>query len=84
MTTATATLLARYSISGEPPRSLYTLMVALERYEAACRRDAVTEDLDYSDLPTFGGEPIDQLGVYSWDAARVLRLDNNGWAIVTR
>lgn len=42
-------------------------------------------ELDYSELPTFGGkEPKDTSGVFSWDEKGLLVQDEFGWRIVER
>ena len=42
-------------------------------------------ELDLSDLPTFGGaEPLDTLGVWSWDAESLLVGDGSDLSIVPR
>ncbi len=33
---------------------------------------ANSESLDMSSLPTFGGEPIDRMGVWSWDETHMI------------
>lgn len=44
------------------------------------------EDRALSDLPTFGGEAVDESGVFSWDEGRVLRCvaDARDWVIEPR
>lgn len=39
---------------------------------------------ELTDLPTFGGEPVDRLGVFSWDETSLLIQDETGWEIVQR
>ena len=41
--------------------------------------------VDLASLPTFGGPiPDDTIGVFSWDADRVLVADGSAWAIEPR
>lgn len=47
--------------------------------------EAGSTPLDYTNLPTFGGEePRDTSNVFSWDAGRLLIQDQRGWRIVPR
>ena len=43
-----------------------------------------TDDIDLTELPTFGGtEPDDTQGIFSWDAKNLL-VEDAGWSIVPR
>lgn len=48
--------------------------LSIESESPPCVLAGITEN-ELCDLPTFGGEPIDQPGIYSWDATRVLVYD---------
>jgi len=55
---------------------LDSLKAALNDIEANASED-VRADIDYSDLPTFGGEaPADTTGVWSWDETHMLTYDD--------
>jgi hypothetical protein len=60
--------------------SLESLVAFLEAHAA----DVRAERLDVTSLPTFGGAPVDALGVYSWDEARLLVDSGGTWEIVAR
>jgi hypothetical protein len=55
------------SATGVRPASLEVL--------ARLMRREGDEVIDWIDLPTFGGEAIDEANVWSWDATRALRGD---------
>lgn len=43
------------------------------------------ERIDLADLPTFGGiAPDDTIGIWSWDATRILVADGTQWTIESR
>jgi hypothetical protein len=45
----------------------------------------IGEHVDLAGLPTFGGvEPTDTLGIYSWDATRILTAYGSEWEIGSR
>lgn len=60
--------------------SLESLVAFLE----ARRQEISDESLDVSSLPTFGGASVDEPGVYSWDAERLLVDVSGTWEIVAR
>ncbi len=60
--------------------SLESLAAFLREHAA----DVRAERLDVTELPSFGGAPVDELGVYSWDATRLLVDVNGTWEIVAR
>jgi len=53
---------------------------------ALAGNDKGVEFMDFSALPTFGGdEPTDTLGIYSWDEKNILiNLAGGGFAVVSR
>lgn len=58
---------------------------ALRIIAAEAAGEAPPAELDLSDLPTFGGdEPLDTLGVWSWDADSLLVGDGSDFLIVPR
>lgn len=46
--------------------------------------ELLDEIIDTSSLPTYGPEPDDTLGKFSWDAARYLYPDGESWKISSR
>ena len=40
--------------------------------------------IDTTSLPTFGGQDIDEISVFSWDATRQLVQAEDGWEVVPR
>lgn len=57
---------------------------ALNCIEVNCD-EVVRGDIDYSDLPTFGGvEPADTTGIWSWDETRLLIEQSERWMTVPR
>lgn len=61
-----------------------TSLESLVAFLNAHRQEIRDESLDVTSLPTFGGAPVDELGVYSWDSERLLVDDNGAWALVPR
>lgn len=55
----------------------------LEQLLAAILAGAYS-DQDMTNLPTFGGQPVEKVGVFSWDARRVLKQGHGGWCIIPR
>lgn len=67
--------------TGCTPTSLEDLAIALTHAALA----GADEAIDFSDLPTFGGEePVDTCGVWSWDADSLLVGDGSDLTIVPR
>ena len=59
------------------------------RNEGECDEGEPTDSrhgYDLADLPIYGGDtpPGDTLGVYSWDASRLLVADGSRWEVVER
>lgn len=65
--------------------SLEELLKAIQEAEEDCdTAGSHLEDVvDMTDLPVFGGEVVEQEGVFSWDEDRLL-VQNQTWEIVER
>ncbi len=62
----------------------YYLPINLDDLQAQLNHGVYQRFGDMSDMPIFGGEPIDEVGVFSWDETRVLRQTEYGWEIEDR
>lgn len=81
MTSTDSRLDAFRAATGLAPTTLDELAIAL--VDAA--RIGADANIDYSELPTFGGDaPSDTLGVWSWDAESLLVGDGANLSIVPR
>ena len=82
MTNAARTNLAAFAAAtGCTPTTLEDLLIVL--VDAA--RTGADEAIDFSSLPTFGGtEPVDTLGVWSWDETSLLIGEGSDLSIVAR
>lgn len=78
MTTTTNPQLDAFAaLTGERPQTLSQLCGAIQRYERRRREIALAfgpelPELDWCDFPTYGGAPIAEFGIWSWDADSVL------------
>lgn len=80
MTTTTTVQLDKFErVTNRRPENLEELLFYMQRHEARERYAAVDERgvslvpmLDWTDLPKYGGDPVDGPAVWSWDENRVL------------
>lgn len=68
-----------------PARDILALCATIDELAQLAGVWGALDTFDLADLPTYGGhEPDETLGVYSWDATRVLTIEGDEIALMPR